>query len=190
MKQKKAVRSTESEVVFTRAQVACVLEMTEAEVESMDGSELHPVRSADRRLRYRPEDVLRAVRLHLGTSERGLDGKLTARIFALLRDGKSRADIAIEAEQTAATVNAAAADYAQMAGALLLPREAVEALVSAVGGTVVGDGGALASQVIAELDRRYRRGFDEGRADRDDFGEVVDHNGHRRPVGEPPSAAS
>src|SRR5687768_17463653 len=80
---------------LTRRQVARIMGVDEQRVCQMDGRELHPVRRGDRSWVYSPDEVAAMV------SGGATNGTVTARAFAMFRDGKSLPDVAIETLQPA-----------------------------------------------------------------------------------------
>ncbi len=108
---------------LTRRQVAEILGVDEQRVQAMDGTELHPIRRADRSWLYSPHEVA-------GVAAGGAaNGVVTARVFAMFRGGdKSLADVAIETEQPAARIRELRRDYDDLAGYLSLSRETVDGL--------------------------------------------------------------
>jgi hypothetical protein len=161
-------------------QVACLLDVTEDAVEEMHGHELHPWQEDDRRWRYRPEDVAQVLKRRSAPDPAG-EGKVAAKSFAMFDEGRRMADIVVATEQSPATIKRLCADYLEMAGGMLLSRANVEALRGLLGAdaTAVSDG--LAGAVAKELDRRFVEGREEGKAEAEDFGEVVDFKtGERR----------
>ena len=101
----------------------------------------------------------------------------------MFRDGnKTLADVAIETQQPAARIRELRRDYDDLAGFMSLSRDVVDGLRTTLS-VDFADGAALLNGVRIRLDDRYKEGFREGRADAEDFGEVVNPaTGERRRV--------
>jgi hypothetical protein len=162
---------------LTRRQVARIMGVDELRVAAMDGRELHPSRRADRSWVYEPNEV--AAVLIGGTTS----GTVTARVFTLLRDGKSLRDIVIETLQPARRIQELCAEHDELERSITLEWAVVDELKTIFGASAVKDGKALLASVRAALDAKFRAGFIEGRADVEDYGEVINPvTGERRKV--------
>lgn len=148
----------------------------------MHGNELHPWQEKDRRWRYRPAEVARAILLR-NAADPHTEGKVAAQAFAMFQQQSSLAEVVIATEQPATAVKQLFADYAELTGAILLSAENVATLREAAGLQATASGDALASAAASEIARRYTQGLEDGRAEAEDFGEIVDpKTGERRRV--------
>jgi hypothetical protein len=159
---------------LSRSQVAVLLGATDRQVAKMDGRQLHPTRAPDRVWRYDPAEVRALLSGPGAASERGapralVDGEVTAEVFALFEAGKPLPQVAIATKQTAATIMQLRAEYDAMVGGLLLRADTVADLR-----TLAGADARTPRDLVAAIRRALDARFEEGRADAQDFGEVLD----------------
>lgn len=159
---------------LSRSQVAELLGMSDREVAKMDGRQLHPTRAPDRVWRYDPAEVRALLVSALGGGDKAglrplVDGEITAAVFALFEAGKSLPQVAIATRQTATTIMHLRGEYDGMVGGLLLPTDAAAELR-----TLAGADARSAHDLVAALRRAFDARFEEGRAEAQDFGEILD----------------
>lgn len=167
---------------LTRLQVAELLGITDRDVARMDGRQLHPTRALDRAWRYDAREV-RALMLN-GPDARSAadapepDGEVTAAAFALFQARKATYTAVIELRQPASVVQRLRAQYDDMRGSLALPA----AVVGELRGSLERPFSTPRQLVEAVRDALEAR-FDEGRAEAQDCGAVLDPvSGKLRPV--------
>jgi hypothetical protein len=158
---------------LTRRQVARLMALNEKQVAALDGVDLHPVRRADRSWAYDPAELVAFVG---GKAS----GSLTSRVFAMFREGKSLADVAIDCVQPARRIRDLRVEYDEFVGFLTIDRAVLDQLKAILGSAVIRDGAHLVEVVRAQLEARHQRGFDEGRADVMDLGEVFNQKTQKR----------
>lgn len=177
---KKVETPSGTDVCCRRAQVAALLGISENEVEAMHGQELHPWQEKDRRWRYRPEEVARAI-LTRNAADPHSEGKVAAKAFTMFQQQANLATVVVETEQPTSTVKRLFAEYTELAGGMLLSDASVAALRAVVGAEPAATGEALVSAIAREVQRQYARGLEDGRAEVEDVSEIIDRKtGERR----------
>jgi hypothetical protein len=157
--------------------VAEVFGLDEARVAQLDGRELHPIRRSDGSWTYEPREVGALV------AGQTVSGPVTARAFEMFVAGKSDADVVIATLQPARRIRELRQEYDEMSGCLTIDRARVARLSAALGVSAIPTAEELVTTVTSGLASRWRSGFEEGRAEVEDFGEVVNPaTGERRRV--------
>ena len=163
--------------LLTRRQVAALLDKSEDEVKARDGEALHPTKGPDGSWRYPPEEVSAVLRgVVVGSSEVEPAGAVCAAAFELFQSGKKLPDVVISLKQSPVLVRGLRVEYDVMAASFTIEPESV-ALLEKTFRTSVRDGAQLVSLVARMADQlrtEYQRGYESGRADAADLGEIVD----------------
>ena len=170
---------------LSRAQVAELLAISDVEVEKMHGRQLHPTRTTDRMWRYEIAEVraliLRSCREAEKLSEQPkivIDGETTAKVFDLFDARRPLTKIVVMTRQPADVIMKARAQYDEMRGSLTLLKSAVTALQA-----LLGQGFRTSPELLAATRSALRKQFDEGFADANEYGVVLNtETGQMRPV--------
>lgn len=168
-------------IKLTRRQAAAVLGISESELKSKDGEVLHPTKASDGSWVYSADEVGLLARGGDSTVNTPSTGATCGTAFELFTAGKSMTEVVIALKQPPATVRALRSEYDSMAGCLTLSTATV-LLIERSSRTTVRDEQQLLGLIESlrcERDAAYQR----GRADANDWGEVLDRNtGRMKPV--------
>ncbi len=167
---------------LTRSQVADILGVTDRDVARMDGRQLHPTRTADRAWRYDAREVraylVSTVAARIADVHPEADGDTTAAAFTLFQTRKATASAVIELRQPVSVVLRLREQYDEMRGSLTLPASVLAELRACL-----EQGFSTPRALVKAVREALEARFDEGRAEAQDCGAVLDPaTGKLRPV--------
>jgi hypothetical protein len=164
-------------ILLSRRQTAAILGVTEAEVKARDNVTFHPTKGNDGSWRYQPEEVAAVLRGVAG-GEPGLqpNGAVCSAAFESFRDGKSLPEVVIVLKQSPGVIRELRTEYDAMAACLTLGPASLDRMAEILRARP-RDEAHLVELVLdlrGRVQREYQRGHEDGLAEANDLGEIVD----------------